>query len=275
MRPSAAAVRVELSTGIEVAYLASGPDGAMPVLLLHAWGESRGSFDRLVALLPDSVRAMAIDQRGHGDADVPATGYSLAEFAADVEAFMDAVDVPSAVLLGVSSGGYVAQQVAVSCPRRLAGLVLVGSPRTLQGRPPFADEIDQLRDPVQESWVRDSLTWFPLFHDVPQAYVEERVRDGARLPARVWRETFEGLRAAEPPTDIGTITCPTLIVWGDRDELLSREQQDDLSAAIPDSHLLVYERTGHLVLWEQPERVANDVTAFVERLGRGPARGSS
>jgi pimeloyl-ACP methyl ester carboxylesterase len=273
MQPTAAVARLELSTGITVAYAASGSNGTVPVLLLHAWGESRGTFDRLVTLLPDSVRAMAIDQRGHGDADVPETGYSLAEFAGDIEAFMDALDVPSAVLVGVSSGGYVAQQVAITCPQRVAGLVLVGSPRTLQGRPPFADEIDQLRDPVPESWVRDSLTWFPLFHDVPQAYIDARVRDGARLPAHVWKETFDGLCAAEPPTDIGTIGCPTLIVWGDRDELLSRDQQADLSAAIPGSQLLVYEQTGHLVLWEQPERVARDVTAFVERLGREPARG--
>jgi pimeloyl-ACP methyl ester carboxylesterase len=268
MEPRAAAVRLELSTGVTVSYVASGHDGTMPVLLLHAWGESRGVFDRLVPLLPDSVRVVAVDQRGHGDADVPPTGYALADFAADIEAFMDALDVASAVLVGVSSGGYVAQQVAITCPQRVAGLVLVGSPRTLRGRPPFADEIDRLRDPVPESWVRDSLTWFPLFHDVPQAYVEERVRDGARLPAHVWRETFVGLCAAEPPTDLGTISCATLIVWGDRDELLGREQQDDLSAAIPDSQLVVYEQTGHLVLWEQPERVARDVTAFVERLGR-------
>jgi pimeloyl-ACP methyl ester carboxylesterase len=238
------------------------------VVLLHGWAESRGVFSRLLPLLPPTVRAVAPDLRGHGEADKPAHGYALADAAEDVVALMDGLALPGAVLLGSSSGGYVAQQVAITCPQRVAGLVLVGSPRTLQGRPPFADEIDRLRDPVPESWVRDSLTWFPLFHDVPQAYVEERVRDGARLPAHVWRETFVGLCAAEPPTDLGTISCPTLIVWGDRDELLGREHQDDLSAAIPDSQLVVYEQTGHLVLWEQPERVARDVTAFVERLGR-------
>ena len=92
----------------------------------------------------------------------------------------------------------------------------MGSPRTLRGRPPFADEVDQLRDPVPQSWVRDSLTWFPLLHGVPRSYVEDRVTDGVRTPARVWRETFQGLCDAVPPTDTGTITCPTLIVWGDQ-----------------------------------------------------------
>ena len=214
---------------------------------------------------------MAIDQRGHGAADTPKTGYALTQFADDVVAFMDAMGLSSAVLLGSSSGGYVAQQVAVANPSRVAGLVLVGSPRTLQGRPSFADEVEQLSDPVDAAWVRQSLTWFPRFHRVPESYIEDRVQDGARMPARVWRETFSGLCNATPPTDTGTISCPTLVIWGDRDELLTREQEEVLAGAIPRSRLVVYEKTGHLVLWEQPERLARDVTSFVDILAQRPS----
>ena len=270
MKPKALVRRLQLPTGLELAYLARGSDQAVPVLLLHAWGESRRAFDRLVALLPGTVRLVALDQRGHGDADVPDTGYSLAHFAGDVEAFMDVTGLSSAILVGVSSGGYVAQQVAVNNPHRVAGLVLIGSPRTLQGRPPFAGEVEQLLDPVPESWVRESLTWYPTFHDVPQDYIEDRVRDGARIPAHVWRETFAGLCAAAPPTDTGTITTPTLIIWGGRDELLSREHQEALASAIPGSKLVTYQDAGHLVLWEQPERLARDLTTFVEALTLRP-----
>lgn len=60
-------------------------------------------------------------------------------------------------------------------------------------------------------------------------------------------------------------------MWGACDELLTREQQQALTAAIPASRLVVYEDTGHLVLWEQPERVASDLTAFVESLRQRPA----
>ncbi len=58
------------------------------------------------------------------------------------------------------------------------------------------------------------------------------------------------------------------MVWGDRDRLLSREEQEQLAAAIPGSRLVVYENTGHLVLWEQPERVARDLSSFAELLSR-------
>jgi rifampin ADP-ribosylating transferase len=258
--------RVVLATGVSVPYVSAGPTAGAPVVLLHAWGESRRSFDRLLPLLPDTIHAVAMDLRGHGDADKPAAGYSLAEVAADVAAFMDAVGIASAVLLGSSSGGYVAQQVAITSPHRVAGLVLVGSPRSLQGRPPFADEVDQLTEPVDAAWVRKFLAWFPRFHRVPLWYIDGRVQDGVRMPAYAWKETLAGLVSARPPTDTATITAPTLIVWGARDKLLTRGDQQALADAIPASSLTVYQDTGHLVLWEQPERVASDLTAFVDRL---------
>ena len=169
---------------------------------------------------------------------------------------------PSAVLVGSSSGGYVAQQVAVSRPDRVSGLVLVGAPRTLQGRPPFADEVERLTDPVDAGWVRDSLAWFPLHQPVPRWYLDDRVRDGTRVPAHVWRATFEGLVTATPPTDQGPVTAPTLVLRGDHDDLLAGEHQD-LAAVIPQARTVVYEETGHLVLWEQPDRVAADLADFL------------
>jgi pimeloyl-ACP methyl ester carboxylesterase len=238
----------------------------VPVVLLHAWGESLGCFDRLLPLLPATIHAVATDQRGHGAADKPADGYTLVDLADDVVAFLDAVGLSSAVMLGSSSGGYVAQQVAVRTPDRVNGLVLVGSPRSLRGRPPFADEVDRLTDPVDRTGVQASLDWFPRLHDVPDWYLEDRIDAGVRMPARVWRTSLTGLCTAVPPTETGTITAPTLIIWGERDGLLSRDDQEALAAAIPDSHLIVYHDTGHLVLWEQPERVANDLTDFVTGL---------
>lgn len=258
--------RVRLSTGVALPGVVHGASSGATVLLLHAWGESRGSFDRLLALLPPELRVFAMDQRGHGEADKPETGYLLHDFADDITAFMDEHGIPTAVLVGASSGGYVAQQVAASAPERVAGLVLIGAPRTLQNRPSFADEVDRLTDPIDPGWVREFLTAFPLYHRVPQWYIDDRVCDGLRMPARVWREALKGLLAAEPPTRIATITTPTLIVWGDRDEVLRYEDEQALTAAIPQSRLVVYEDSGHLVLWEQPERVASDLVAFVRAL---------
>ena len=266
MEASGSGQTVHLGTGVAVHYVGRGDPTGVPVLLLHAWGESSGCFDRLTPLLPGTLRTLAMDQRGHGDSDKPAEGYSLAASAGDVTAFLDALGVASAVLVGSSSGGYVAQQVAVSSPERVRGLVLVGAPRSLHGRPPFADEIDQLTDPLDRNWVTRSLTWFPRCHEVPEWYIEARVHDGLALPARVWRQSLAGLTEATPPTEAGTIDQPTLIIWGGRDELLPRAEADALVDAIPGSRLVVYPDTGHLVLWEEPGRIASDLTAFVAQL---------
>jgi pimeloyl-ACP methyl ester carboxylesterase len=258
--------RVHLATGVAVSYLEQGDPQAVAVLLLHAWVESSGCFDRLLQAVPPALRVFAMDQRGHGDADKPADGYALVNFADDIEAFMDAVGLQSAVLLGSSSGGYIAQQVAIQVPHRVGGLVLVGAPRSLQGRPAFADEVDRLTDPVDPTWVEESLTWFPRYHDVPDRYIKDRIRDGLRVPAHVWMASLAGLTTAVPPSESGTITAPTLIICGERDELLPLEDGYRLAAAIPGSRLVGYEDTGHLVLWEQPERVATDLADFVAGL---------
>lgn len=255
-----------LKTGVRVPYLSQGDDRGRSVVLLHAWGESIGVFDRLRPLLPESIRAFAFDQRGQGDADKPIAGYSLHSLADDTVAFMDNVGVASAVLIGSSSGGYIAQQVALDHPERVTGLVLVGSPRTLHRRPSFATGVERLTDPIDPKWVRDSLRWFPLAVDVPSWFIDDRVRDGVRMPARAWIGILTGLIAADPPTESGTIHTPTLIMWGARDELLPREEQVALAAAIPESRLVIHQAAAHLLLWEQPEWVANAIAEFVREL---------
>ncbi len=101
----------EVATSVRLPYVSVGPRSATPVILLHAWAESRRSFDRLMPMLANTVHAVAPDQRGHGDADRPTNGYSLASLAQDILALLDALGISSAVLLGSSSGGYLAQQV--------------------------------------------------------------------------------------------------------------------------------------------------------------------
>lgn len=222
-------------------------------------------------LLP-GFHILAPDLRGHGGADKPEGGYSLDDQAEDVAALLDALGVDRAYVLGSSSGGYVAQQLAIMHPDRVAALVLVGAPLSLNTRPAFAADVDRLSEPVSDAWVRESLSWFPLLHHVPAWFVEDRVRDGVSMPARVWKAVLEGLSAAVPPTEAGPIQTPTLILWGAHDGVLPRRHQETLAARIKGSRLVIYPGVGHLVLWECPERVAEDTTAFLTAVGGAPER---
>ncbi|XAS71271.1 alpha/beta fold hydrolase [Micrococcaceae bacterium Sec5.1] len=259
---------IALRTGINVPCFVQGnlgeanDDDAAPLVLMHAWGESWRSFEPLIASLP-SFTLVAPDLRGHGEADKPEDGYSLTAVVEDVVAAFDALGIARTHVLGSSSGGYVAQQLAVTHPDLVASLILVGSPLSLQGKPPFANEVEQLTDPVSEDWVRESLSWYRLLHAVPAAYIEDRVRDGLAMPAAVWKASLRGYYEAVPPTQAGTISAPTLIVWGAHDHIVPRHHQETLASRIPGAQLNIYEKTGHLVLWECPERVAEDVKGFL------------
>jgi pimeloyl-ACP methyl ester carboxylesterase len=255
--------RVTLATGVDFAVYEQG-EGA-PVVLLHAWGETHRIFDRLVPLLPTTMHLVIPDQRGVGESTKPETGYSLDDAAADVVALLDALELDECWLVGTSSGGYLAQLVAVDYPGRVRGLVLVGSPSDLQQPMPvsFGELLSSLHDPVTREDVKAINGELPLHRFVPDSYLEDQMTAALTIPRHVWRSTFEGLLAAAPPIKRGPIEVPTLILWGGNEDVLPASQADDLRNAIKGSRFVTYEGTGHLVLVEQPERVADDVTAFI------------
>lgn len=266
MEPSAGR-RLHLATGLSTTITDEGAgDGPCPVLLLHGWVGSRRSFAALLPLLSRRGRVIAVDLRGHGDADKPPTGYDLATLATDVIAVLDALELPQAVLVGASSGGYVAQQVAVTAPDRVTGLVLVGAPRDLRGRPPFADELERIPDPVDPAWVRAFTAGFTDLDRLPSWYVDLMVEDALRLPASIWMATCHGLTTSPPPTDVGLIEAPTLIISGGRDGMLGRGQTEALVSAVPGAQWIEYADTGHLVLEEQPAALAADIASFLAEL---------
>lgn len=96
---------VALSTGVTLPYVEQGDRSGVPVVLFHGPTDSWRSFELLLAQLPASLRAFAVSQRGHGDADRPEAGYRPQDFADDVVAFMDAVGLEAAVLAGHSGAG--------------------------------------------------------------------------------------------------------------------------------------------------------------------------
>ena len=260
---------VELPNQIKLNYAEQGDPSGIPVLLLHGITDSWRSFESVLPHLPDSLRAFALSQRGHGDTDRPVAGYRPQDFAADLAAFTDALGLGPAVLAGHSMGASIAQRFAIDHPGRTLGLVLVGSLTTWRGHPDFVELWDSvvstLTDPIDPGFVRE-FQESTLAQPVPPAFLETVVRESLKLPARVWKAVLlEGLLEADFSEELGKIKAPTLIVWGDRDSL-TRGGQEALTAAITGSRLVVYPGTGHALHWEEPDRFAADLVAFTETL---------
>jgi pimeloyl-ACP methyl ester carboxylesterase len=92
------------------------------------------------------------------------------------------------------------------------------------------------------------------------------VRESLKAPAFVWRETFKGILEDDFSGELGRIAVPTLIIWGDRDALLPREDQEALACLISGAQLMVYAGAGHVFYWEDPARTAADLASFTEGL---------
>lgn len=279
---------VTLKTGLEIAYVEQGDRVGVPLVLLHGYEGSLRSFDRLLAELPAWVRAFAPSQRGHGDSSKPATGYDLRALAADVVDFLDALALDCVVVAGHSMGGMVAQRVAIDHPERTAGLVLLGTFATCAGNPALeelsCERISRSTDPVDPAYVR-------AFHEstiapeaaVPGAFVDLVVREGLKVPARVWRELLDAHLREDLTRELGKIAAPTLILHGDADRLARTSDQEVLARGIASAELIVFRGAGHALCWERPGEVAraiaeHDVLADIlrcpmssKRLERKPA----
>jgi len=262
---------VELPNQVKLPYVEQGDPSGVPVLLLHGFADSWRSFERVLPHLPESIRAFALTQRGHGDASRPAAGYRVHDFAADLVAFMDVLQLEAAVVAGHSMGSSVAQRFAIDYPERILGLVLISSRATLRDRPgvrEFWDStVSKLTDPIDPDFVRE-FAESTFAQPVPHAFFETTVQESLKVPARVWRAAFEGGLEDDFSGELDKIKAPTLIVWGDQDATCPRSDQEAL-AALTGSRLVVYPGAGHALHCEEPDRFASDLAAFIEDLGEG------
>jgi pimeloyl-ACP methyl ester carboxylesterase len=182
---------------------------------------------------------------------------------------MNEVHLEAAFIVGGSSGGFVARRFVIDHPERTLGLVLLGSPANLRDKPGVQElwntKISKLSDPIDPGLVREFAA-STLAQPVAQAFFETIVEENLKVPAFVWRATFEGLLADDSFGELHSIKAPTLIIWGDQDSILPRSDQEALVAAIPGSRLVVYAGAGHAFYWEEPDRVASDLATFIEAL---------
>lgn len=253
-----------LQDGPLIRYAEQGDPTGEPIVMLHGYTDSWYSFSRLLPLLlPGGYHIFAIDQRGHGCSERPLDGYTVDHFAADVDAFMEAVGVRRATLVGHSMGSMVARRVAERYPDRVSRLVLIGA---ILGQNEATRElqvaVEQLADPVSATFVRDFQA-STVYAPVPDLFFEGVVAESLKVPARVWQAAIDGVNQFDDRADLGQITAPTLLLWGEHDAYFSLAEQVRLAAAIRGARLVVYPETGHTPHWEHPEQVALDIAAFI------------
>jgi pimeloyl-ACP methyl ester carboxylesterase len=260
---------VKIAGGHRIEYVAMGDPDGLPVLLLHGYTDSWTSWQRVMPLLPKQVRVYAISQRGHGNSSRPGIGYQIGDFAEDAAAFLAALDIERALVVGHSMGAAVAERLAVNCPHRVAGLLLAGAFGDHAGnravRDLWEDAVSSLSDPIDPEFVR-AFQDSTIARELPAAFLATVVAESSKVPARVWRAALRGQMDCSNQQLRRRIACPTMLVWGDNDALIPRREQEALTEQIPQSMVRMFPGAGHTVHWEAPEGFASLVQRFLEEI---------
>ena len=259
---------VVLPGRVELPYVEQGNPNGVPLVLLHGLTDSWRSFEPVLPYLPEDIHAFALTQRGHGDSVCPAAKYRTRDFAADVAAFLKALDLGPAIVVGHSMGSTNALRFAIDFPELTRGLVLAGSFAKYKRNPVVKelwDAVAQLTDPIEPTFALE-FQKSTLARAIPPAFLEAVVQESLKVPAHVWRAALDGLMEDDFVSEVDRIKSPTRIIWGDRDAFCPRRDQETFLETIQGSKLIVYEEAGHALHWEDPARFAADLAEFANSL---------
>lgn len=260
---------ISLSTGVKLEYIEQGDPKGVPVILLHGFTDSWRSYQPVLDLLPGTFHVYAISQRGHGNSDKPAKGYFSKDFADDVAAFMKALKIQPAVIVGHSLGATITQQFVVAYPELVRAIVLEGSFASFADKKDIVDfkqAVDQLQDPIDTAFAIEFQA-STIVKCVDTQYFNMFVSETMKVKAHVWKGVLDGLTSsANFRAELHGVKKPALILWGDKDAYVPRIDQDFFVTAIEGSQLVVYAGTGHCPHWEEPVRYAQDVSNFIRSI---------
>lgn len=238
---------------------AGKPDGE-PILLLHGGLGSRHDFEPLAAGMADDFRLIALDSRGHGRSGLGQAAMTYRQLAEDCGAVLDTLGLPNAGIIGHSDGGIAALRFAASSLVQPRFVVAVAAHWDLP-------EGDPTRDIYAGVTAEE---WREMFSQQVERYEAENPEpDFARLFAATKAMWLGSDADAYPGESVRAIACPLLVVHGDEDFLVSRQQAFELAERVEGARLFNLPFASHTVLEDSPEAVVEVIRAFVERVGEG------
>jgi pimeloyl-ACP methyl ester carboxylesterase len=262
-------MKVARNGDVGLAYEVKG-DGE-PLLMIHGLGYDRFGWGKLPDLLAENFQVVIFDNRGVGDSDVPGGPYAVSQMAEDALAVLDAAGVDSAHVLGVSLGGYIAQELVLTHPDRVRKLVLAstapGGPRSVPmpaagmeafGRFPTMKREAGLRLLVENSLGEYGVREQPELVEEIYRYRLERGPTLAGWQAQAYAgATFD---AYDRTPGIG---AETLVLQGGADNVVDARNAELLVELIPGARLELIPDRGHLLVWQEAERLAPIVKEFL------------
>lgn len=248
--------------GVSLSILEAGTGD--PIIFVHGVVTTSNIFPKYLNAYSPDFRGIAVDLRGYGDSQKPAGGFTIAQFAKDLIALADKLEIEKPVWVGVSMGGMILQQLALDYPERVRALVLVS---TTDGAMVLDKDLPTIGNP------RD-------FREVSRQIIAESFPPGTpstlyqplldRIPSwngTVLREALTSMAQANVHGRINKITAPTLVVVGAKDDVATPLIAREIQAQIAGAQLVEF-NTGHFMMAEDPERFRTVLGEFLQTLKR-------
>lgn len=242
-----------------------GPQGGVPVVFANSLGTDLRVWDAVLPLLPDGLRLVRYDKRGHGLSDAPPAPYTMDALVADLAAVLDELQVTKAVIVGLSIGGMIAQGLAHARPDLVRGIVLMDTAARIGPEQMWTDRIKAVQDngiaPLADGVL---ARWFaPAFHRDHA----DQLAVWRNMLCRTTRDGYAGCCAAIAGADLTEATraldLPAIAMVGSEDGAtppeLVRATADLMGAPF---HLI--DGAGHLPCVENPARVAALIATFLK-----------
>jgi 3-oxoadipate enol-lactonase len=247
-----------------------------PILLIMGLGYPSPMWYRTRPVLANSYRTIAFDNRGVGQSDVPPGPYSMAAMADDAAAVLDAAGVSRAHVYGVSMGGMIAQELALSYPQRVQSLVLgctaAGGPSAVRAEPAAREMLRAIASMPAGQGAEAAV---PFIYDsgTPQSLIDEDIAVRRRLFAQRegYQAQVQAILAWESYSRLPEITAPTLVIHGKNDCLVPKGNGELIASRIPAARLVLLERAGHLFSTDQPDAAHAAIQEFLSSQSK-PAR---
>jgi pimeloyl-ACP methyl ester carboxylesterase len=258
---------VTLPDGKVIEYV-NRPGGAVTAVLVHGYADSWYSFKGVLDYLPKEFTAWALSLPGHGGSSKPERGYSIPGYAKDVLSFMDAKRIAEAVIVGHSMGSFIAQEIALSAPARVAKMILIASADTADNAVlrDLHRQTLELKDPVPATFAQEFQGDTCINPIDPAMSLERIVEESRKLPAHVWVSALAGLidyrSAGFDATELNALRVPTLVLGGRLDNIFVASSQERLAQALPRAEIWLDPDSGHSINWESPERTARQIADF-------------
>jgi branched-chain amino acid transport system permease protein len=247
---------------LQIAYEQAGIGDHRMVLVHGNWASKRW-WQPLMQRLPASYRAVALDLRGCGGTQGPDHGYTIAEHATDLRAFLDALGIERAVLVGHSLGGAVVTQLALAAPERVHALVLV-APAPVDGMQIDRQVYAQLPLLKQNRWLLSHALGSTMPGVPNGAFREALIDDAARTRLSAVTGNTRALERWSVAPQLHHLRVPTLIVRGEDDRLITRAHVLRWRQYVANSRLVTIHRCGHSPNVERPDVLAEVVFSFLE-----------